>query len=741
MRKLVWIAVGFAAGVGAGIYALQGPYLLALALGMLAAAFLLLFAGRANRSCVLAGWIALGCFLGIGCLKLHDTLRLEPLRAQDGVQLQTVIEVTEYSQASDYGTKGTGKISLGNRSCKVDFYLNTWEQLKPGDRVWGTFRLEFTGPGGADPDVYRQSDGTFLVAYAKGSTELDQAAQIPSSYFHVQLRHRIQEILEDLFPGDTGGFAAALLLGDSDGLSWEDSSAFTVSGLRHMIAVSGMHVAFLFSVLFLLFGKHRLLLPLIGFPTLVVFALLTGCTPSVLRACLMQGLMLLALLLNREYDPPSALAFSVLVILGANPLAFSSVSFQLSVCCVMGIFLFANRIRDWFVRTFSLQGNTLWKGFLRTLAQMASVTLSANVLVTPLCALYFGRVSLVGIFANLAVLWVVSFVFCGVMLVSVLGFFWPAMGASLAWVISYPMRYVLITARLFARIPYGDVSASDPYVVLWLIFTYGLIGAFLLLKDKRPVVLVGCMAVSLVFSLALSSSERKSSCFQMTVLDVGQGQCILFQAGDGVYVADCGSKSKDAAALAVEALRSYGITEIDGLILSHFDRDHSGNAQSLLDRFSVKQVYLPKNADPEDVSITLSEERITWVDETVTLTWSGGSCTIYPEDAGTESCMCILFQTEKCDILIEGDRYTEGEWELLQTQDLPQVDILVAGHHGAKNSTGEKLLKTLCPKLAVISVGKENGYGHPNRETLLRLRHLGIGVWRTDLHGTIVIRG
>ena len=111
-----------------------------------------------------------------------------------------------------------------------------------------------------------------------------------------------------------------------------------VSGIRHVAAVSGLHVTILFSLVYVLTGRRKWLAALLGFPVLVLFALVAGFSPSIVRACVMLGLMILAMLLNRAYDGPSALSFAVLILLLINPWSITDVSFQLSVCSLTGLF-------------------------------------------------------------------------------------------------------------------------------------------------------------------------------------------------------------------------------------------------------------------------------------------------------------------------------------------------------------------------------------------------------------------
>jgi competence protein ComEC len=147
--------------------------------------------------------------------------------------------------------------------------------------------------------------------------------------------------VESAFPADTAAFAKALLLGDSSGLNYELDTAFKLSGIRHIIAVSGLHVSILFSLMYILAGKRKVLTALLGIPVLFLFAAVAGFSPSIVRACVMQVLMIVAMLLDKEYDPPTALSFAVLLMLAVNPSAVTSVSLQLSVGCMMGIFMFS----------------------------------------------------------------------------------------------------------------------------------------------------------------------------------------------------------------------------------------------------------------------------------------------------------------------------------------------------------------------------------------------------------------
>ena len=182
------------------------------------------------------------------------------------------------------------------------------------------------------------------------------------------------------------------------------------------------------------------------------------------------------------------------------------------------------------------------------------------------------------------------------------------------------------------------------------------------------------------------------------------------------------------------------------MILTHFDTDHANGASYLAQVMPVKRLYIPSPDPHNDICVQLESRfsDICKVEQAQTLPCGTGELTIYPGKIGTdsnESSMCILFRGENCDILITGDRDVAGEKYLLEQGDIPQVDVLVVGHHGAATSTGLQLLEAVKPKLAVISVGEDNIHGHPSKEALKRLQRAGCIIKRTDIEGTIIIRG
>lgn len=744
----MWFAIGFGAACVLGAYHYRdGIWIVAV---LAAALCLLAFLFRVRYPLLRPiAAILLGLSLGIGWFLGYDAVFMKAAKESDGKTISVVAIANDFSYDTDYGCAVKGQIQLDEKWYDTLIYLNEDRTISPGDEIRGSFRLRLTRDG-AEDDTYHRGNGIIFLAYPKSDISVTEGETRSWKGLAASLRRTLTSRIDASFPEDTASFARALLLGDRSGVDYETNTAFKLSGISHIIAVSGLHVSILFALVMLLCGKRRVLTALVGIPVLLGFAAVVGFTPSITRACLMQILVLLALLFNREYDPPTALAFAVVVMLAADPMVITSVSFQLSVGCMAGIFLFSGKIGNW------MQGLHFWRswegksfrgGLRRWVSGGVSMTLSAMFFTTPLVAYHFGAVSLVGVLTNLMVLWVVTLIFYGIMAVCLLALVWKWAAAALAWLLSWPIRYVLVVAKFLASVPLAAVYTESIYIVLWLLVCYGLIAIFLICKKRQPKVLICCGALSLCVALCCSWAEPLMDDCRMTVLDVGQGQCILLQAQGKNYLIDCGGDSDTTAAdLAAETLLSQGISRLDGVIVTHFDRDHAGGIEYLLTRIDVDAVFLPDITGESTIADHIHQrcgETAVLVEEDLNLSWADTSVTVFApilSGSDNESGLCVLFQGKSCDILITGDLSGFGEKLLLREKQIPKLTAIVAGHHGSKGSTTDGLLDATNPGYAFISVGKNNRYEHPSQQVINRLVKHGCIIYRTDQNGTIVFR-
>lgn len=259
------------------------------------------------------------------------------------------------------------------------------------------------------------------------------------------------------------------------------------------------------------------------------------------------------------------------------------------------------------------------------------------------------------------------------------------------------------------------------------------------------------VSVAALVTLVVGYRQTMSNCAMTTqVLDVGQGQCVLFVSQDHAAVVDCGGSGMNSAGDKLgNQLELLGIRELDALILTHYDSDHINGLEALLERTRVTQVIAPTpeadSQDAETVKTLCTRYDIPWnqLKRDETLSVGAGSLEIYApltEGKSNESGLAVVNTVHDFDVLVTGDMDKATEKKLLKAKRLPDIEVLVAGHHGSSYSTGKELLDATTPEAAVISVGEENSYGHPGQATLDRLKERNIAVYRTDLEGTITIQ-
>ena len=737
MRRLAFAALGFAGAMFAltGVLWEYSGYFCGLAGAALVLTALLSL--RFQRLRVPAA-VFLGAVLASSWLLVLQRCYYAPFYELDDRTVSGEVLLTEKPVSSDYGFQATGSLNWQGKQYPVLVYLKEASQ-EPGNILKGSFRVRLTLPGGSKEDTYHPGNRVLALVNAKGEIRTLPGEAGSIRFFPGRLADRMKEILRNCVPEDAAAFAQSLLLGDTSGLDYETKTSLSVSGIRHIVAVSGLHVGVLCAGIWFLTRKRRWLTVLVGLPVLALFAAMVGFTPSVCRACLMAGLMMVSGAVRREYDGLTELSFAVLVLLFLNPFGVQGVGFQLSVLSVLGILLFGSRLSRRFRDRFpGLYANRL----LRWAPESLSVTLSAMSLSTPAAVYYFGVLSLVSPIANLLCLPLVSVCFYGLGLTCGLGSLCLPAGVLLGHLTALPIRLILRLARALSRLPLAALYTASRFTVPFLVFLYLLVLVGLLTRRGKLRLYLAFALAGLAVCTVLSSQGPQLDECRLTVLDVGQGQCLLLQSRGRTLVVDCGGWSEEGAAdAAAEMLLSQNCSRVQALALTHYDRDHSGGVRNLLTRVEPGSLILPGEAG--EFALQTPSRPLTFLSEPASMSLGAGTVWFYPyygANSAHENSMAILFETENCVILITGDWDAAGERALLENVRIPHVDILVVGHHGSKNSASPELLEAAAPRAAVISVGANNSYGHPSPQTLDRLRAAGCAVYRTDQQGTIIFR-
>lgn len=281
------------------------------------------------------------CLVGAALALGWDWLYLRqvsaPMEALVGSRQTLTMTLAEYPAETSFGAKVT--VQAEGLPGKLTYYGDsTLLQLTPGQRITDDVYLQSASRIRDDDVAVFNSKGVFLLAYSRGTPAFGRGDPEAVRWWPVRLGHRMQAQIRTLFSGDDAGFLLALLTGRKGELSAQADVDLSEAGVYHILAVSGMHCAYLLALVEFLTGKHRRrLTAAVSIPILIFYALLTGASPSVVRACVMLSLLTAAPLFRRESDPPTALLTALFLILAANPFAAKSVSLQLSFGAVTGL--------------------------------------------------------------------------------------------------------------------------------------------------------------------------------------------------------------------------------------------------------------------------------------------------------------------------------------------------------------------------------------------------------------------
>jgi len=706
-----------------------------------------LYSGHSRLRIVLLGW---GLAAGILSCAVQEEFVLQPAEMLSGQTLTVNAEVLEYPEVYEDYARVTVRLSepgLPRVKCQIMDYDGLLGEMAPGDELRCTLRFRSARVRyGGESDMYT-SRGVFIRATLCSETAVRPGADLRSA--PLRLSRFVRERSRELFPADTAPFHTALLSGNKTALYNDLDTYYALSraGLMHVTAVSGMHVSFLVGFVLLLFPNRRRSALFLQ-PLLLLFAAMTGFTPSVMRAVFMQFCLLLAPLLKRESDSLTSLSLILAVLLLINPQAAASVSLQLSFAATLGIVLFAPAIMAKSRHFFMPLGRKISNFLSASLA----VSLGALALTTPLTALHFGYVSLLSPLSNALCLWLISLLFVGGYAVVVMSVLWPAGAAAAAWVLAWGDRFVIRAASLISSIPNACLYMENKSLWLWLGFVYALAFYCWLYSRRKgearltaPVTLA---VIGLCICLLLPYRNRDVLC--ASVLDVGQGSCVLLEGGSNAVIVDCGGRYSDVhpGEVAANYLLSRQRHRLDALILTHLHADHINGVEKLLALVDVEAIYLPEWPEDENYRILrdIAAERgveLFCVREDLLLLADGWELEVTAPLGSSEEYENGLF-VRACqgdyDVLIGGDATASLERRYLQHSAVSDIDVLVVNHHGSKTATSEWALRRLKPKEALISVGY-NTYGHPHEDVLERLYEVGAAVYRTDENGHLVVSG
>ncbi|GFO70552.1 DNA internalization-related competence protein ComEC/Rec2 [Geomonas limicola] len=636
--------------------------------------------------------------------------------------------------------------------------------LGTGDRILFSSKLRrprLLGlPGESDYPRRLAYQGIFLTGFLKDPGQLVLLESGEGWRYDIdRLAARLGRFLMEHAPPAEAGILKALLIGDTGDVPPELDTAYAVSGVNHILSISGFHVGIIFLCLFqLLFMLARQIetlsrlcnlrrtLLLVALPAVVFYLFLSGTQAATLRSVLMIVAVLLALYLKRELDPVNCIILAAMAILCFAPETLFNLSFQLSFLAIWGLVVLSPQLAAPFSRIKGVRG---W------LLPLAAASAAAILVTLVPVAFYFHRVSFTGLLANLAVVplmgygaVVVGFASLPVCLIA------PAAAHPLVQLAAALVRFSDYLIVHLARLPVWNGYCPDR---IDLALSVAALMALTLVRSVRLGQGVVLLLVMVLVARGIPAARSADGQLTVIFLSVGQGDAALVRLPDGKQMlVDGGGDYGDLELRVGErllgpALHALNVDRLDYLVLSHPHPDHLQGVLWAAANLEVGEFW--ESGIPGDAQ---EYRKLKWVlasravpVRTVNAAGApfkaGGVLVepLWPEQtvavSADENDNSLVFRLRhgQSSVLFTGDLGGEPETGLLDSGRTLAATLLKVPHHGSKYSSSVEFLKAVAPKAAVVSAGFGNNFHLPAPSTLWRLQHRGTRVYRTDLEGSI----
>jgi competence protein ComEC len=659
---------------------------------------------------------------------------------------------------------------------------NGWPDFGPGETIACRAKLRALrgtrNPGLPDPALALRAVGIEALAGVPTAGAIRRLAE-PSGYGPRRAaylaRRALRGAIDRAVEGEPGAFLKTAVLGDRRGVSPEVEEGFRAAGATHVLSVSGLHLAAVAALLFLLvrgvaarvpglplYVDPRAIAAGASLPAIALFTLLTGEAVATERSALMLALGMGALLVGRTASPAPTIAGAALILLIARPLQIFDVSLQLSVASVAGIALCARRLGPGAER-----GTPIGRRGLRWLGRFGAATLAATAATAPLCAHVFAEIAPLAPLGNLALV-----PLCEMVVVPV-----GLAGAAAAAIWAPLGRWPLALAAVAARLTLGIAAGFRAQAPIWVCRAPNVLETLLLIAggalaliapaargDSRRLAVAAALACATVAASSLLIRDlrrRFSDTLTVTFLDVGQGDAAVVEAPGGAVMLIDGGGTRDGqfdtgARIVEPFLRARGISRLDVVALSHPHPDHLNGLFRVLQRFPVGAFWSSGDdgRNPEYRRLVALAQARGVATPAVTAMALGGA---WVEPLGpfldqrigappgltvNDASLVLRVGFAGRSVLFAGDLEADGEGELCGRRALGQTvrsDVLKVPHHGSRTSSSDELLQAVEPELAVMSLGWRNQFHFPAPEVLARYAARGARTLRTDRDGAVTV--
>lgn len=679
--------------------------------------------------------------------------------AQEKSRVSYVLSIDEVQSKNTKKEAASGKLYLYARQA------NQERVFKAGDKIKVTAEVialhGYNNPGQYDSVASANLQGIRGRMSVSGNA-IHLVSENHSFWKEIMEKWRIAIIsnIERVMPPSHKAILVGMLFGGYGGIPRDVVVDFATTGIVHILSVSGSHIALVVGLITVLgkgifrrFAFADQLIPLFAAIFITLYAVFCGLTPPVLRSLIMGLIGLGAVCFNREKDAAVALCLSVLGMLIYQPALIYDLSFQLSFTATAGL-VFLN------AQTVKILESTIPLYLARPLA----VTIAAQLGVLPFLAWHFNSFSLSSFIANLFIVPIIE----GIVILGLLGAFSSmiisVVGAACLVTCSLMISLVLQLAEWLADMPAAKLYVPSIglagnivyYILVGWIYGYKPKN-MLSLKDmleKWPqrsavavLMLVFCIIVYCAYPAPLS----------VHFIDVGQGDAALIITPHGrAILVDTGGTLGESTdfdigyRVLLPYLKHYGVLKIDYLFLTHGHQDHAGGAAGVAGEIPIKNIMLSREnytravlnllkAAPNSVRIAVYEGQKVEIDGAVVNVLHADTG-LSQKQPSNEVSSVIQLRYGKHSFLFTGDLPAQGEDEMIHSGRAFSSTVLKVGHHGSKTSSTVKFLQAVNPEYAVISVGRNNSFGHPHEEVIDRLLFQGSKVYRTDEQGAIVFQ-
>ena len=651
----------------------------------------------------------------------------------------------------------TGDVRVTARPTVALTEVRASPYFRYGDRLEVHGRLESPEPiEDFDYPAYLESQGIRSVAAFPDVVLVSEGHGSPVARWLSTTRLALSDSTQKIVAEPAGAFGNAILLGMRDGLPDSLIDDFRSTGASHLLAISGLHVgmALVMAASFgaLAFGRRRGLYLLLPLGVIWTYALLSGASPSAVRATAMGTVYLIAIAVGRPRSLIPALALAGIVMTALDPRILSSISFQLSFAAMLGISIYVERVHA------RLAPQPGAGGLRGAIVGAVGVSVAATLATALLVALHFGHLPLVGLPTTLLVLPAVPFALAFHAVTAVVGLVSDVIALLFGWLAWLFSSYVIGIVSAFARVPAATVDLGESGLALVWAYYVALAAAALVLTGFLP-----WRFRFSGFAVSLDLVRRVSPPWQMTVIavgaaclvwiaamtapggrlrvvfaDVGQGDMTVITTPAGHRIVVDGGPDPLRAAEVLGDELPFWERDVDLMVLTHPHSDHITGLNEILRRYDVRTV-LERRQEFEGAEYAAWDDLIE-AKGAATFDAVPGLKLAFADGVTVEVLgppVPLLFGTDSDvdngsvvvrvaygdrSFIITGDLFREGEAWLLDSGQRLASDVLRVGHHGSRTSSSRVFLKAVSPGVAVISVGQDNRFGHPHPEVVERLK-------------------